>query len=97
MIKRYASFVTVNNLLKKHGFMAIKHSNHNINGRKQGFTGFFESPDTGKLCYISTDITCLPDTVMIRSAVNERDYTGGRNHYCSDETELVTLAKEVTA
>lgn len=93
MIKRYASFVTVNNLLKKHGFMAIKHNNYNINGRKQGFSGFFQSPDTGKLCYISTDISCCSDMVLIRSAVNEHDYTGGRNCYCSDETELVKGVK----
>ena len=97
MIKRYASFVTVNNILKKYGFMAVKHSNHNINGRKQGFSGFFQSPDTGKLCYISTDIMCSADTVLIRSATSEHDYTGGHNCYCSDETELVALAKEVTA
>lgn len=97
MIKRYASFVTVNSILKKHGFMAVKHSNHNINGRKQGFTGFFQSPDTGKLLYVCTDMYCAVDTVLIRSAVSEHDYTGGRNQYCSDENELVELAREITA
>ena len=95
-IKRYASYVTVNNILKTEGYVPLKHHSVNINGRKQGFTGFFLNPRTGYVMYIATDITCCADTVMLRSAKSEHDYTGGHNEYCSNVEDLLSIAAKVT-
>ena len=50
-------------------------------------TGFLRSKENGKMVYFSiSDVRFFPDewfnNVLIRTAENEKDYTGGSNNYC---------------
>lgn len=50
-------------------------------------SGFLRSKENGRMVYFSiSDVRSFPDdwfnNVLIRTAKNERDYTGGSNNYC---------------
>ena len=50
-------------------------------------SAFFENIKTGKLVYMScSDVRFFKngwcDNILIRTATNDRDYTGGNNNYC---------------
>jgi hypothetical protein len=63
-------------------------------------SGFLRNPATGKLVYFSvSDVRFWPDRwfneILIRTAKDVKDYTGGRNCYCS-LPDLQAKALELT-
>lgn len=67
--------------------------NARINGKLQGCSGFITDPATGATVYLSTDRSHgLNRTAYYRTARDNRDYTGGRNHTCPmDEVAIHAL------
>ena len=55
-------------------------NNIQINGAKRGCSGFIFNKETKKVVYISTEISWLKP-VLIRTAKNNKDYTGGINNF----------------
>ena len=65
------------------------------------FSGFVKNKTTKKFVYFSSDDVRgrnngWYDNLLIRTAENAKDYTGGRNCFCKI-TELAGKAKEMTA
>lgn len=63
-------------------------------------SGFLKNKKTGKIVYISvSDVRFFPngwyEDVLIRTAKDEKDYTGGRNNSCNFY-EIYEKAKELT-
>ena len=95
-IANYACFRTINQILKNAGLVPVDHSNSNINGRKQGFTGFWKNPNEDKYVYVCTDMMPAPyGNVLIRSAKNEKDFTGGYNQYAKTAEGLAEIARDI--
>lgn len=64
-------------------------------------SGFFKSKKTEKFCYFSiSDVRHFPDSwynnLLVRTAENEKDFTGGSNNYCK-LTDLKENIKRLTA
>lgn len=87
------SMTKVKNQLKAHHPEIVpKLSNVRINGQLQGCSGFLTDPATGRVVYISTDVNHGTSTeALYRSAAHDRDFTGGRNHFC-EPGEIVAHA-----
>ena len=58
-------------------------NNIDINGSKRGCWGFITNNKNNKVCYITTEASGASwlKPVMIRTAKNIRDYTGGINNF----------------
>lgn len=70
-----------------------------INGMIRGCSGFLRNTDSGKICYINSEGSCLQtlaNKILIRTAVNLSDYTGGQNHFV-ELNEIVRAAIRLTA
>lgn len=87
------SMTKVKNALKRdHPDLDAKLSNIRINGQLQGCSGFITDPATGAVVYISTDVNHgTSRQALYRTAKHERDFTGGRNHFC-DAGDIVACA-----
>ena len=61
-------------------------------------SGFIENEQTGRLAYFSCpDVRAWPDewynNILVRTAKNEKDYTGGPNNYCTLDTFLEAVTR----
>lgn len=81
--------------------------NVDIDGQKRGCTGFIVNSETGKTCYIDTEpffdggegsgLWNDPNkAVMMRTAENVHDYTGGRNQWLPLQ-DIVSTAVRLTS
>jgi hypothetical protein len=64
-----------------------------INGHSQGCSGFVKNPRNNHWAYLTTDI--MPQEVLLRSAKDNHDYTGGRNQYPRNWAEFVETLKRI--
>lgn len=80
--------------------------NIDINGQKRGCSGFITNTSTGKVCYITTEpffdggkgSGLWRDEnkgVMMRTAKNTKDYTGGTNQFLNPK-QIVKFAERLT-
>ncbi len=80
--------------------------NISINGQRRGCSGFITNLETGKICYITTELffngakgsglwNDSNKAIMMRTAKNLHDYTGGLNHWIPKE-KIVETAKRLT-
>lgn len=81
----YAMTKLKNDLLKIQPDLVVELKNIRINGQLMGCSGFVTNPSNGKIVYICTDNNhgTSPDPYY-REAKNNRDYTGGRNHFSTN-------------
>lgn len=59
-----------------------------INGRKVGCSGFVKNLENGKIVYVNTEMSCfgpLAGKSLYRTAISLKDYTGGRNHFATND------------
>lgn len=92
-----ACYRTINMLMHNAGLVAVSHSNVEVNGRKMGCTGFWKNPETNKLVYITTDMLHASyGNVLIRTAKDDHDWTGGYNNYAKTKDDLIHLAQTLT-
>ena len=76
------------NRISKEGNYVVEIKNTNINGRKVGCYGFVSNPENKVVVYIDTEKLIyypLADKNLIRYAVNNKDYTGCRNNFVTDD------------
>lgn len=69
-----------------------EYSLHNASGCEKGCSGFIKNVDNGRILYVCTDfhpfspgIISNGGSIMYRVARNEKDYTGGHNHYTNPQ------------
>jgi len=69
--------------------------NIDINGSKRGCSGFITNNKNNKVCYITTEASEASwlKPVMIRTAKNIKDYTGGINNFI----DTIDIVKKVTS
>ena len=68
--------------------LTVSLKNVRINGEAMGCTGFVVDPGTNHTVYVSTDHNHGTSTeVLYRTAKHTKDYTGGRNRYCSYDAD----------
>lgn len=90
------STTKVKNLLKKAGGYEVENC-HNIrvNGQLRGCSGFIRKAGSERTVYFNTEYVVSlgrdDDRLLVRYARDSRDYTGGRNEYCSFCTLLEKL------
>ncbi|MCQ2300289.1 MAG: hypothetical protein MJZ81_09225 [Bacteroidales bacterium] len=61
----------------------VNFKNIKVNGVVRGCSGFLRYSN-GNYVYVNTEPSCLSslsDKILYRSAKNEKDFTGGENHY----------------
>lgn len=79
-----------NRLLNLNPNLTVALKNVRINGEAMGCTGFVTDNASGKVVYISTDHNHFTSTqALYRTAQHTEDYTGGRNQYCTYDTDEV--------
>ncbi len=90
----YAMTKLKNALLKIQPDLLVELKNVRVNGQLMGCTGFVTNPGNGKVVYVCTDNNhgTSPDPYY-REAKSNRDYTGGRNHFSTNDD----LANDVVA
>lgn len=103
-MNRYISMVKVKNMFKGNNQYEFKLRTINCNGQKRGCSGFIYNKDTEKYCYLTTepffdggngsglfgDKNCA---ICVRTAKNDKDYTGGINNWCSIEDLALKVNK----
>lgn len=104
-VNNYIGSRKVRNLFKGKPF-EVKLKDININGQKRGCSGFITNTETGKVCYIDTELFFNGGSgsglygdkkraIMMRTAENIKDYRGGVNHFLPPEN-IVKMAEELT-
>lgn len=102
----YIGSQKVANLFKNLPF-ACNIKNISVNGQIRGCSGFITNLETSKVCYVTTEpffdggtgsgLYKNPNNaIMMRSAKNLCDYTGGQNRWLPFE-KIVETAKLLTA
>lgn len=82
------------NAIKKHkpeesARFKINLKNIRINGSLRGCSGFVSNEDGRVHVYINTERSCVGDTVLVRNARHDKDYTGLTNHHVKTLDDLV--------
>lgn len=95
----YIGSIKVRNLFKGLPF-EVKLKNIVINGQKRGCSGHIVNTETGKVCYITTEMffglwNDRNRAIMMRTAKDTKDYTGGTNVWIPME-KIVETAIELT-
>lgn len=104
-VNNYIGSRKVRNIFKGKPF-EVKIKDININGQKRGCSGFITNTETGKVCYIDTELFFNGGSgsglygdkkraIMMRTAENIKDYRGGVNHFLPPEN-IVKMAEELT-
>lgn len=95
-LKSRASFRSINSYLRNCGFRPLKHSNIEVNSKKMGCCGFWEYVATGNILYVNTDMLPAPyGIILLRSAKDTSDYTGGANNYATTVEDFIYRATEI--
>lgn len=76
------------NKFSKFPYLEFNLSNISVNGSKRGCSGFITNKLNGKHVYINTESLIQAfsgNKILIRTAKNTKDYTGGYNQYTTEE------------
>lgn len=76
------------NKFSKFPYLEFNLSNISVNGSKRGCSGFITNTLNGKHVYINTESLIQNfsgNKILIRTAKNTKDYTGGYNKYTTEE------------
>ena len=76
------------NKFSKFPYLEFNLSNISVNGSKRGCSGFITNKLNGKHVYINTESSIqasYANKILIRTAKNTKDYTGGYNQYTTEE------------
>ncbi len=101
----YIGSIKVRNLFKGLPF-EVKLKNIIVNGQKRGCNGHITNTETGKVCYLSTEIffdgragsglwNDQNKAVLMRTVKSIKDSTGGINHLIPTE-KIIETAIELT-